>query len=98
MNNLTDKEKWELILKHKALIYREIYRYTKNDVDDIWQDVAIELFNRLQNSNNTYLQIKFAVLDVLEKWNKCREKEVYVGEDIIDYLMAGGVALCTKVN
>ncbi|SKA75121.1 hypothetical protein SAMN05428976_10261 [Clostridium sp. USBA 49] len=92
-NNLTDKEKWELILKHKALIYREIYRYTKNDVDDIWQDVAIELFNRLQNSNNTYLQIRYAVINALRKMNKNRDKIVYVDEEIIDYLTFGGVAV-----
>jgi hypothetical protein len=48
-NKLTDKEKRELILKHKALIYREIYRYTKKlCFDDIWQDVAIDVFSAVK--------------------------------------------------
>lgn len=90
-NKLTDNEKWDLIMRHKALIYKEIYKYTKDDVDDIWQDVAIELFNRLRKSKNTYMQIRYAVINALIKVNKDKKKIVYIDEDIINYVMTGGV-------
>lgn len=101
-NKLTDNEIWDLILKNKALIYKYIYKYTKYDVDDVWQDVAIKLFAKIQQTqeiqkkgNIEYLPVivESLVINALKKMNKDKGKIVYVYEDTIDYLMTGGVAV-----
>lgn len=99
-NKLIDNEIWDLILKNKALIYKYIYKYTKYDVDDVWQDVAIKLFTKIQQTqeiqkkgNIEYLPVivESLVINALKKMNKDRSKIVYVDEDTIDYVMTGGV-------
>lgn len=95
-NKLTEKEIWDLILKNKALIYKYIYKYTKNDVDDIWQDVVIDVYRRLKKYDQKYsitVLINSSIKDVLIKRNKYSTRFVIVDEDTIDYVMTGGVAV-----
>ncbi|QAT39523.1 sigma-70 family RNA polymerase sigma factor [Clostridium sp. JN-9] len=91
---MSDKEIWELILKHKALIYKKIYKYTKNfdEVDDIWQDVAISLFYSMRKVRNTYMPVKGHVINAVKRLNKNERRLAYVSEEVLVNL--GGVTVC----
>ena len=73
-------KKWQLILKNKSLIYSIIYKHTKYNVEDIFQDAIILIYKELCKkeyiSHPVFICIVYSsVLDVVRKY--CRyNKEI----------------------
>lgn len=92
MNTEMDKY-WELILKHKRLIYSVICKYTKRDVDDIAHDAMILIYLCLCNKgdvdHDTFVSIVHGRVRDIRKRNARRNKDIPLDDYLIDFAYYG---------